>query len=190
MNPEHKKAVDEFIDKYIELLKAQLELYGTIPPEVYFFFKYNTAEKPFGYVALPHAKEFFISPEHKKYLKQHIQDCYTAIEKVVLPNTGNFKAELIAVILISDMYIYNVVHDPAEDVKEFMNTAIPPSEHPVSHEVIGFNIYFQNDSFTYHYPYTRKNKKIIFAADRTDTGSLLAGTFENLFPKKIQWHSI
>ncbi len=185
MNPEHKKAVDDFIETCIKAVKNEFNTRGGIEPEVYFFFEYkNSEDKPFGWVPLPYAKQFFISPAHKQHLQNYIQDCYNGIEKTFRPRMQNFSAELIAVILMCDMYVYNVIHDTAEEAIKSVRTAIPPSKHPLRSEVIGFEVYFEKDQIAYHYPYERRDNKFIFDNIRRDLGANLAGTFKNLFPKK------
>src|SRR5688572_11729739 len=106
MNAEYKKGIDDFVDKYFMRIKEEFELDGTIPPEVFFFFKYTNGTKPFGHIPLPFAGEFFASAIHKQFLKQHIQENYTAFIKEFAPRLKHFNAEVIAVIVMTDKFMY------------------------------------------------------------------------------------
>lgn len=184
MNPEYQKSADAFIDQFFIEVKQKFIRDKKIAPAVYFLFYYpDEPEHKFGGVPLPHARDFFASSRHKQYLKGHIQTCWNELNKELKAQNIDYKAELAAVILMSDMYISDLVVPASVDVDQAINKAVLPSKDPARREAIGFNIYFDDHSVTYYYPYKRQLNNIVFEINRIEYGSMFGGTFENLFPK-------
>lgn len=186
MNPEHKKAINNFIDERFLLAQKKLRD-GLFQPQVFFFFHYpNDLNRPFGNIPLPNVQFFFIQPL-KQGLKEYIRHAYAAMQlyvpqvKKIAP--GYTDPHLIAVILVDDCYITSMTAPNTIPVNVAIEASIRPSEDPTRKTALYINAYIEGGSFGYYFPYSSRGKNIKFNKERIELSTMIGGTFQDLFPK-------
>lgn len=179
-----RERIDNFIEAHIDKIKSQMEGGEEVTPTAYFLMDYKNAIGGKGYVELPYAYKFFAGEHLKGLLREYIQKCYELLPKAAgmyeraLAAEDHFKYELLAVVIISDVFISTESSDTPPEKR------MRPKDNPNRREAIMFIASTKKEDITYNYEYTRSERNIEFKLPEVliDDEKKLKGRLTRLYP--------
>lgn len=130
------KAIQEFVDKKFAEKKNEI-LSGKEPqPQAYLFIQHRAG---LSQIELPHTYRFFEEGVDRRQLRQYIQESWQTLK-----NHGpiaSFRSQLIAVILISDMFYTGSYKIEDGNLDEAIARAERPSKSPNRKEAVGIMVH-------------------------------------------------